>query len=454
MLCGVSLHPHPGAGVMMRLALISEHASPLAAVGSVDGGGQNIYVAQLARHLAAIGHWVDVFTRRDREYLEPIVECGPRVRVIHVPAGPACHIAKEDLLPTMEEFTRFLCRFVGRQSQRYDVLHANFFMSGLAAQRAAQRFGIPLVVTFHALGQVRRQHQGASDRFPERRLEIESMLVREADRIIAECPQDHADLVNLYGADPAKLDVIPCGFDPGELAHIERHEARQVLDWDPERFTLLQLGRLVPRKGVANVLRGVDKLVRVHGVDAQLYVVGGDNEGDPGRESSPELQRLRALACELGVEARVQFLGRRDREEIPYLYRASDVFVTTPWYEPFGITPVEAMGCGVPVVGSAVGGIRTTVVDGVTGRLVPPEDPDTLALVLAELAGNAELRANYGRAGHMRAHTSFTWQHVTRRLLGTYRKVTGRPSRDATRNVSELRSLGEAATNDLRAVAP
>src|SRR5262245_36938192 len=232
---------------MMRVALISEHASPLAWLGGADSGGQNVYVGQVARHLAARGHEVDVFTRRNSARLPDQCECGPGVRVIHVPAGPPSAIRKESLLPFMDEFSRFVCEFCDREGD-YDIVHANFFMSALVASDLRRTHGIPYVVTFHALGRVRRLHQGPADEFPDERLEIEDAIVAEADRIIAECPQDMADLIERYGADPGRLTIIPCGFDPEEFWPLDRAEARRLLGWHLNAPILLQLGRMVPRK--------------------------------------------------------------------------------------------------------------------------------------------------------------------------------------------------------------
>ncbi|HEX5127876.1 MAG TPA: glycosyltransferase, partial [Rhodocyclaceae bacterium] len=198
---------------MLRIALISEHASPLAIGGSTDSGGQNVYVAHVARQLAQRGWHVDIFTRRDDVHLPLIVEWQSNIRVIHVPAGPAQEIAKEKLLPYMSDFSDFMIGFAGNEAAPYDVIHANFFMSGWVGLQLKNAFGIPLVMTFHALGKVRRLHQGASDTFPEARFEIEQDIVDTADCLVAECPQDREDLIELYGADPARIEIVPCGFD-------------------------------------------------------------------------------------------------------------------------------------------------------------------------------------------------------------------------------------------------
>src|SRR5437763_1892154 len=409
----------------MQIALVSEHASPLALVGGVDSGGQNIYVANVARQLARSGHHVDVFTRRDNSLLPTIVHWKKNVRVVHLDAGPARFVAKEQLLPHMDEFGAALVAFFRRQSRPYDVVHANFFMSGLASLNVRRELDIPLVITFHALGLVRRQYQREADRFPDARFEIEARLIRESDGIVAECPQDRIDMQRLYDADESKITVIPCGFDPDEFWPIDRADARAYLGWDPHAFNVLQLGRLVPRKGIDNVIRAAAILQHEHGVHACLHVVGGNSE-TPNLMATPEIGRLAALALDEGIADQVDFVGRRGRDALPTYYSAADVFVTTPWYEPFGITPLEAMACGTPVIGSAVGGIQFTVEHEKSGLLVPPDDPAALATRLAQLHAEPQLARRLGQAGRVRVNRAFTWRHVARSLLGFYERVQQR----------------------------
>jgi len=245
-----------------RIALISEHASPLSTLGGVDSGGQNVYVGQLAKHLASSGYEVDVFTRRDHDLLPKVSEWMAGVRIIHVPAGPPCFVRKEELLPYMEQFTAWMLRYIKRQKAPYDLMHANFWMSGLVAAEIKQQLGIPFVVTFHALGRVRRQFQGGTDDFPDIRFAVEDRIVAEADHLIAECPQDEEDLINLYNADPAQVTIIPCGFDPSELWPLSKPLARVSLGLAPDEPVVLHVGRMVPRKGVDNVIRGFARLTR------------------------------------------------------------------------------------------------------------------------------------------------------------------------------------------------
>lgn len=405
-----------------RIALISEHASPLGILGGVDCGGQNVYVGQLAKHLVDDGYEVDIFTRRDAERLPEVAEWVRGVRIVHVPAGPPEYVRKEDLLPYMGEFTDYVLKFFNHQRRRYDLVHANFWMSGLVAAEVKRAQGTPFVITFHALGRVRRQYQGAADDFPDERFAIEDRVVLEADHIIAECPQDEEDLIRLYNAEPSKITIVPCGFDPAEFFPISKELARVVLGFGPEERIILQLGRLVPRKGIDNVIHGFAKLLNEHKVESRLLIVGGEKE-DPDESATPEIGRLREIACREGVAERVQFVGRRGREALKYFYSGADVFVTTPWYEPFGITPVEAMACGTPVVGGNVGGVKFTVRDGETGYLVPPNNPGALAERIAHLYQHPKLMSVFRQAGIRRVNDLFTWRRVADSVALIYEDV-------------------------------
>ena len=404
----------------LRIAMISEHASPVAAPGSIDSGGQNVYVAQLARYLTQMGHQVDVYTRRDQA-LPEIVPGPGNSRVFNVPAGPAHYIPKEKLLPYMKSFGQYMLQRMHDQPP-YDIVHANFFMSGLVACRLQQAVGVPFVVTFHALGRVRLKHQRQTDQFPHERSSIEDVIVRRADRIIAECPQDEEDQIRMYGADPHKIRVVPCGFDETELWPVSKTRARAKLGLTSSEPLIAQIGRLVPRKGVDNAIRGFGRLVHRYGISARMMIVGGETkEPDPVR--TPEIARLQAVAQQEGVLDRVWFAGQADRRSLKYFYSAADVFVTTPWYEPFGITPLEAMACGTPVIGSKVGGIKFSVRDGQTGFLVPPHNPDALAERLAQLCQQSELRRAFANESLDWVRSMFTWRHVSHRVASVYQEV-------------------------------
>jgi type III pantothenate kinase len=397
----------------MRVALVSEHASPLAVLGGVDAGGQNVHVAALARGLARRGASVVVHTRRDDPALPRRVALCPGVEVDHVDAGPPAVVAKDDLLPHMDAFAAELER--AWRHERPDVVPSHFWMSGLAALQASERLGIPVVHTFHALGVVKRRYQGDADTSPERRLGVERDIVAGAERIVATCTDEAFELMRL-GADRGKVHVVPCGVD------LERFRPDGPRDERGHEHRIVYAGRLVERKGIGNIISALEAVP-----GCELVIAGG-----PPREEldgDREARRLRALAERHGVGERVVLRGRVDRDALPALLRSADALVTVPWYEPFGITPLEAMACGVPVVASAVGGMIDSVVDGVTGRHVPPRDPDRLAAALRDLLADPAARAAQGAAGVRRTRQLYDWDRIALATLDVYEQVVARRRR-------------------------
>jgi D-inositol-3-phosphate glycosyltransferase len=369
--------------------------------------------------LARIGYEVDIFTRKDSPIQTEIYEWQPGVRVIHVPAGPAEYIPKEELFPYMEEFSHYIMSFCIDES--YDLIHANFWMSGWVALEVKRMLDVPFVITFHALGKIRRLYQKESDKFPFERIRIEEDIIREADGIIAECPQDCADMIELYQADKIKIVIIPCGIDSWEFQPIPKQIARIKLGLPLEDKIILQLGRIVPRKGVDTVIHALGHLSKHFGIISKLLIVGG-NTDKPDPVITPEIGRLLSVAKEEKVSSQVEFTGNRPRSLLKFYYSAADVFVTTPWYEPFGITPLEAMACGTPVVGSNVGGIKFTVQDNVTGFLVPPQDPMALAERLKIILNNEEKAYLFKKESIKRAR-EFTWSNVASSVNDLYQRV-------------------------------
>lgn len=403
-----------------KIAFISEHASPLADLGGVDTGGQNVYVSELAKHLAKSEYSIDVFTRWENQEQPQIVYWQPNIRVIHLKAGPVTILPKEELLPHMPEFRENMLAFIRDKNVTYDLIHANFFMSALVASELKLLLGIPYVVTYHALGHIRKIYQGSNDKFPAERIAIEEQTVKQADVIFAECPQDRDDLINFYQANPKKISIVPCGFSPKEFYPIDKIEACRITGLDPYENILLQLGRMVPRKGVDNVIRALSKL-KTTGISARLVIVGG--ESDDPTVITPEIARLQQIAKDEGVLKSVTFTGRKDRDVLKYYYNAADIFITTPWYEPFGITPLEAMACGTPVIGSNVGGIKYSVSEGHTGFLVPPNNPYILAHKIHDLLTDSALLNTMKTNAINRVNSQFTWAHIAGQTSAIYQRI-------------------------------
>ncbi|HEY4615093.1 MAG TPA: glycosyltransferase [Citricoccus sp.] len=406
--------PHGTAGPM-DIAMVSEHASPLAALGGVDAGGQNVFVAALAARLGRRGHRVRVYTRRDDPGLPEQVEAGRGVTVVHVPAGPDRELPKDELAPYMDDFARWMTDHWRREGTP-DIVHAHFWMSGMAATAAAAAARIPAVQTFHALGSVKRRHQGTADTSPACRLQTEAGLVARSQLVLATCRDEVQELMGL-GADPERIRIVPCGVDPEAFTPAETPgtggPARRSAE-DPLR--LLALGRLVERKGVDVVVRALAQVPQAH-----LTVAGGPERS--ALDADPEARRLRALAEEYGVADRLTLTGRVDRQEAARLLSAADIVTCTPWYEPFGIVPLEAMACGRPVVGSAVGGLLDSVDDGATGLLVPPRDVDATAAAICRLATDPALAERMGRAGRERVVNLFGWDRVAALTEAAYREA-------------------------------
>ena len=392
----------------MRIAMVSEHANPLAVVGGVDAGGQNVHVAALARALAGLGHDVVVHSRRDDPSVPRRVRLCEGVVVDHVPAGPPQDVSKDELLPHMGAFGRELARIWA--VERPDVVHAHFWMSGLAALTGAHDLDLPVVQTFHALGTVKRRHQGAADTSPPERLRLESAVARSVDRIIATCTDEVDELVRMR-VRRRHVDVVPCGVDLELFT-----ESGPSLPRGGCRRRLVTVGRLVERKGVQTVIEALAELP-----DTELLVAGGPSAG--GIDVDPDVARLRRVATRHGVADRVHFLGRVLRPDVPAVLRSADAMVTVPWYEPFGITPLEAMACGTPVVASAVGGLADTVVDGMTGLLVPPRRADALAAALRPLLADPIRLQAFGIAAGDRAHARYGWERVAAETLAAYQRV-------------------------------
>ncbi|WP_406068160.1 glycosyltransferase [Micromonospora sp. NBC_01638] len=402
----------------MRIAMISEHASPLAVLGGEDAGGQNTHVAELSAALVAAGHEVRVYTRRDALDLPVTVRSADGYDVVHVPAGPAEPVAKDTLLPHMREFSRWLIERWRGGEWVPEVIHAHFWMSGLAALTAGRQTGVPVVQTYHALGTVKRRYQGVQDTSPARRVSYERELGRSVDRIIAQCRDEVGELVRM-GVPRSRMTVVPSGVNLATFAPLG-----PAADREPGRARILTVGRLVERKGFQTVIRAMALVP-----NAECVVVGGPPEGL--LETDPYARRLRALAESCGVADRVHLVGAVPREEMGRWYRSADLLVAAPWYEPFGLTPLEAMACGVPVVGTAVGGIRDTVVDGTTGDLVPARDPHALATAIQGLLDDRIRRFAYAAAARERARARYSWAATAERLVEVYSEVAAvrRPAR-------------------------
>ena len=385
----------------MRIAMISEHASPL------GDGGQQAHVADLSAALAEAGHEVRVYTRRDDPTTAEVVTMRGGIRVVHIPAGPAHAVPPDLLLPYLGEFARRLAQHWRESGWTPDVAHAHFWTSGLAAVTAARQAGVPVVQSFHELGAIE-----AGDGKPSRS-GYERALGRAVDRVVVKNQEEVRGLVRI-GVPRTQLTVVPAGVDSERFT-----PEGPAAERDPERPRILSVGRLVEHKGFGDVIRAMRYVP-----GAEVVVVGGPPadqlRADPGANT------VRALAERFHVADRVHLVGSVPGRDLPSWYRSADLFVAAPWSEEqFETCALEAMACGVPVVGTAVGGLTETVVDGLTGDLVPARDPRALGGALRRLVNDKVRRFAYGTAALDRARQAYSWKRVAAQVGSVYSAVSG-----------------------------
>ncbi len=398
-----------------RIAMLSYHSSPLASLGGAKAGGMNLYVRRVAEQLAARGVLVDVFTRRDDPEAPAVVEMAPGARLVHIEAGPAEVLESDELFALVDRFVDGVEAFRASEGVSYELLHSHYWLSAVAGERLAQRWGVPNVAMFHTLGEVKLRAR-ASETEPRTRLEAERRLVHSVDRIVVATEHERQLLRQLYRVDRSHVAVIPPGVDLRQFRPRDQGEARRELELPEDGRVLVAVGRVEPLKGFDILIRALAEMTEREGVT--LVIVGGD------ARAATEFARLAAIAEEVGVASQVRFVGATEHARVACYYNAADVVVVPSFYESFGLVALEAMASGVPVVASKVGGLTSTVADGRNGYLIAWRCPEPFAEKLDLLLANAPLRSALGRAG-VASVERFSWENVATALLGLYDEMLG-----------------------------
>jgi D-inositol-3-phosphate glycosyltransferase len=375
----------------------------------------NVYVRELVSALAQAGVQADVFVRRWDEESPEVVDVEPGFRVVHIDAGPP-GLAKEQLPDAVGAFADGVRDHLERLGD-VDALHANYWLSGVAGHRLKHDLDLPLVSTFHTLARVKAE---TGDPEPERRVRAEADVIACSDAILASCTAEADQLVRLYGADPARVEIVPPGvdhafFSPGDRAGARAALHHLQLGTGP---VLLFVGRIQPLKGLDVAVRALAALRRP---DAVLVVVGGAS----GAEGDAEVTRIRGLVHELGVADQVRFVPPQPHHTLSSYYRAADVCLVPSRSESFGLVALEAAACGTPVVAAAVGGLRTLVDHGRTGFLVEDRDPAAFALLTERIISEPALSRALSDQASLRA-TGYTWSTAAARLRRIYGDITAR----------------------------
>jgi D-inositol-3-phosphate glycosyltransferase len=399
---------------MRSLAVLSLHTSPLAQPGSGDSGGMNVYVRELVAALAQAGVRSEVYVRRWAPELPEVVDVEPGFRVVHVDAGPP-DLPKEALPEVVEAYTDAVRHHL-RRSGGPDAIHANYWLSGLAGHRLKHELSLPLVSTFHTLARVKAE---TGDPEPDRRVEAETEVIACCDAILANCADEVTQLVELYGADPTRVEIVPPGVDHAFFSPGHRGGARAALGLG-DQPVLLFVGRIQPLKGLTVAVEALAELSTAH-PDAVLVVVGG--RSGPG--GAAEMAAAEAVMERHGLTGRVRFVPPQQHHLLSTYYRAADVCIVPSRSESFGLVALEAAACGIPVVAAAVGGLRTLVDDGVTGFLVDTRDPADYADAVRRVLEEPGLAGRMGAAAAEEAR-GYTWSTTAARLRRLYADLTAR----------------------------
>jgi D-inositol-3-phosphate glycosyltransferase len=393
------------------VAMLSMHTSPLAQPGEGDSGGMNVFVRELGTALAQAGVATRIYTRRTDAAEPDRVLVEPGLEVLHVDAG-APDLPKECLAGVVDEFADAVSVDL-RQRGDVSVIHANYWLSGVAGHRLKHELSIPLVSTFHTLARVK---SSSGDPEPEGRVVAERDVIGCSDTITASSPTEADDLVLHYGADRGRIELVAPGVHHAFFSPGDRAGARRAIDLD-DRPVLLFVGRIQPLKGLDVAVRALAALADRR---AMLVVVGGPS----GADGEAELARIRDLIDALGLHDRVRFVPAQPHHTLSTYYRAADVCLVPSRSESFGLVALEAAACGLPVVAAAVGGLRTLVDDGRTGFLVEGREPRAFAARVDELLARPELAASMGGAAAARS-LDYTWSTTAARLRRVYADLAG-----------------------------
>ena len=419
-----------------RIALVAYHACPLAAPGRGKAGGMNVYVRELARALAGRGVLVDIFTRGHGDAGGDADGIAPGVSVVHIPAG-APDLPLHEQADYLDDFLDGIHEYRLAHGAEYQAVNSHYWLSGVAGVRLAADLGIPHLATFHTLARIKLQSRSGEQETTLRQ-DAEAGIVAASDRVIAFSPHERDALVRLYGADPGRIALVPCGVDLSRFRPLGRTRARAELGLNGHKV-LLSVGRIEALKGFDLLLHSAAQLHSAY--DLQVLVVGAEANG------GQEMARLRQMADDLNLGDAVEFVGRVPQERLAWYYSAADVCVVPSYYESFGMAALESMACGTPVVASRVGGLPTIIQHGRTGYLKSWRCPEAFANSLEMIIANRSLRDSLGEAARRRAE-SLGWDAVAGQLLELYGQDGGKSNANDAVNANASNANASNANDD------
>lgn len=403
---------------LMRILLISDHADPLAEIGAKEAGGQNIYVLYLAKFLSRLGLGVDIYTRWDRKNKKEVINLNGHLRVIRVKAGPKRYIPRDSFLGVKDEFATNVLKRIKKEKIDYDLIHTNYWFSGLIGLKIKRKIRVPLVHVYHSIGQIRfrtlKKHKDQKNDyvFFQKRLKAEREIAEKADTIIATSPVEKRILINLFKIDKNKIKVIPIGVDTKIFKPGRSNRIRKSFKISKSKKVILYVGRIEWRKGIGTLLYAFHKVLSRY-PNTKLYIVGGGKSKLATNLEKAEKERLKNIIQELGLRSKVFFTGPKRQKSLFRYYSVADVCVVPSYYEPFGIVPLEAMACGTPVVASKTGGLSYTVKNNITGCLAEPRDCLDLANKISLVLKNK--KSFYRDDCLKRIRNNFEWEKISQK---------------------------------------
>jgi len=390
--------------------MLSVHTCPIKRPGGKDTGGMNVYVRELAKDMGQKGHFVDVYTRDHDPEENKTVNLGHNSRLIHIKAGEVAEIDKGTIYPLLHNFASNMRDFVETRDLQYDLIHSHYWMSGCVGNLIQSWISIPHITMFHTLGHIKNLVK-VGENEPNFRLKAEKNLVKNCDRIVASTELEKNQLINFYGASPETISVVPCGVNLDLFKPMNKGFARQELQLNDDEHVILFVGRIVPLKGIENLLKAMKFL---NNKKIKLVIVGGDDY------SHLEVKRLKRLSYKLQVHKSVIFLSSMEQKILPYFYSASDVCVIPSYYESFGLVALESLACGTPVITTDVGCMKSVINEPKTGYVISNNTPYNLANKISYLLEKPNTDSHSIR----KSITRFSWSNVAETIIKEYDSIT------------------------------
>lgn len=408
---------------MYRVAMISVHSCPLAALGGKETGGMNVYIRELSRELAKKGLCIDIFTRSQNPSIPNILNFQKNIRIVYLKAGPSVPYNKSKVWFHLPEFLHAIQQFSYERNVRYDLIHSHYWLSGWIGAKLSAMHNLPHLHMFHTLGYLKNkatQSLGICE--PPTRLKVEAQLVDMVDHIVVAGQKEKNMIRMIYGAPSEKISVIPCGVDTEFFSPLNYAQSTVHLGLPNKKFILF-VGRIDPVKGIDTLIKAMH-IVKTDLDSAhlpRLLVIGGDENTSDGIEAA-EMRKLKQLVATLGLKNEVSFLGAQKQDRLPFFYSVAEICVLPSRYESFGMVALEAMACGTPVIASNVGGLTSVIQDQTTGFLVPEDNEMVLAEKMLALLKSPALKDTMGNAARAKVQ-AFNWEEIAYQTIALYHRL-------------------------------